>query len=364
MLLDPGLDTLLDRGHTLPADWYSDPEVWALERERIFARTWQYAGPVEWLDAHGSYFSARAGHIPVVVVRDGDEVRAFVNVCRHRAHLIVQGRGRRNTLQCPYHAWTFGLDGCLKSAPRVREENAAFAFEELGLRPLETEVYGPFIFVNPDPGCEPLANALGTVPERIERSGIDFSTLRLRRSIDWEAQGNWKNAVENYLECYHCPVAHPSFSQAIDVDPERYLLEAAGLTMSQYGPARHPAGEPLLPGGEIEESQYHLIFPNTSIDIVPGPPNLMVYAWCPTGPATMAASSHYFFPDSVSEEEIQQIVDFNDQVNDEDLALIAAVQAGLDSGTVPHGRLMPESERLIARFQRLVFDHLAGELGP
>jgi choline monooxygenase len=299
-----------------------------------------------------------------VVVRDGDELRAFVNVCRHRAHLVATGRGRRNTLQCPYHAWTFGLDGCLRSAPRVREEHAAFAFEELGLRPVKVESYGPFVFVNPDLDAAPLSEALGAVPARIERSGVDLASLRLRRTVDWECKANWKNAIENYLECYHCAVAHPGFSAAIDVDPSCYLLETAGSTLSQYGPAKHPTGAPLLPDGEIEESQYHLIFPNTSIDIAPGPPNLLIYAWCPTSPATMAASSHYFFPDGVTDEEIQQIVDFNDQVNEEDLALIDAVQQGLDSGTVPFGRLMPESEQLIARFQRLVLDHVAREPAP
>lgn len=360
-MLDTALGTLLDRGYTLPASWYSDPEIWGRERERIFARTWQYAGPAEWAAEHGSYFSTRAGHIPVAVVRDGDEIRAFVNVCRHRAHLVVEGRGRRNTLQCPYHAWTFGLDGCLKSAPRLQEERADFALAELGLRPMRAEVYGPFVFVNADLDARPLAESLGVVPGRIERAGIDLSALHLRRSVDWQCRGNWKNAVENYLECYHCAVAHPSFSQAIDVDPDRYLLEVDGLTMSQYGPARHTAGVPLLPAGPVEESQYHLVFPNTSIDINPGPPNLLIYAWGPTGPDAMAASSHYFFTDDVSDEDVEEIVAFNDQVNDEDLALIASVQLGLDSGAVPHGRLMPESEQLIGRFQRLVYDHLTGE---
>lgn len=358
------LGAQLERGYTLPASWYSDPEIWALERERIFARTWQYAGPVEWLPGHGSYFTSRAGHIPVVVVRDGDEIRAFVNVCRHRGHLVAAGRGRRNTLQCPYHAWTYGLDGCLRSAPRAREEQATFAFDELGLYPVGVEAHGPFVFVNPDRDAPPLAETLGDVPARLERSGVDLSSLRLRRTVDWECRANWKNAVENYLECYHCAVAHPGFSAAIDVAPSRYLLEAAGATMSQYGPARHSAGTRVLPAGEIEEAQSHLIFPNTSIDIAPGPPNLMIYAWGPTGPGTMAASSHYFFPDGVAEEDVQQIVDFNEQVSEEDMRLIDAVQQGLDSGAVPFGRLMPESERLIAHFQRLVFDHVSGESAP
>ncbi len=360
MAVDVDLGALLDEGCTLPATWYSDPEVWALEKERIFARTWQFVGPVAWVEEHGAYFAARAGHIPVVVVRDGDEVRAFVNVCRHRAHLVVQGRGQRNSLQCPYHAWTFGLDGCLKSAPRLRDEDAAGRLDGLGLRPLRCEVSGLGVFVNADLDAAPLADALGTIPASIAASGIDLGTLELRRSVDWESGGNWKNAVENYLECYHCPVAHPGFSQAIDVRPDVYELETGALTMSQRGAARHEVPERLLPAGAVEVAQYHLLFPTTSIDIVPGPPNLTIYTWNPTGPHSMAATAHYFFDATVSEADVEQIVAFNDQVNAEDLALIDAVQVGLDSGMVPHGRLLPDSEQLIARFQRLVLEHVQG----
>ena len=360
MIVDTELGSLLEQGYTLPASWYGDDAIWQLEKERIFGCTWQYAGPIEWVAEHGAYFSSRAGHIPVVVVRDGDELRAFVNVCRHRAHLVVEGRGRRNSLQCPYHAWTFGLDGCLKSAPRLKEEQAPFAFSELGLRPLRVEAWGPMVFVNADLDCGSLVDALGPIPARILESGVDLSRLRLRSSEDWAAPGNWKNAIENNLECYHCAVAHPGFSKVIDVAPETYQLETHGLTLSQYGPRKHEPGRdaPELPVGDVELSQYHMMFPNTSIDITPGPPNLQVYAWRPTGPHGIDSTSHYYFDEDVPEAEIDQIVAFNRQVGSEDMGLIRSVQAGLDSGTVPHGRLMPESEKLIARFQRLVYDAL------
>src|SRR5262249_10935648 len=114
----------LDAGLTLPASWYGrDETVHRLELERIFARTWQYAARAEELAEPGSYVAGRAGHIPVVVVRrrDGD-LRAFVNVCRHRGHLVAEGSGRRESLQCPYHAWTYDLDGQLRRAPRSDRE--------------------------------------------------------------------------------------------------------------------------------------------------------------------------------------------------------------------------------------------------
>src|SRR6478735_6114552 len=177
MAVDVALGTMLEQGGTLPAHWYSDPDIHVLERERVFARTWQFVGPTEWLDRDGAYFTARAAHIPVVVVRDGDRLRAFVNVCRHRGHLVAADRGCKRTLQCPYHAWTYGLDGTLRSAPR--------------------------------------ADALGPLPEHIAASGVDLGALRLRRVEPAVTECNWKTALENTLECYHCQVAHPGFSRVI-----------------------------------------------------------------------------------------------------------------------------------------------------
>jgi phenylpropionate dioxygenase-like ring-hydroxylating dioxygenase large terminal subunit len=354
--VDAAVGDLLAQGYTLPASWYSDPAIYELERDRIFARCWQYAGPLEWLAEDGGYFTTRAGHVPVVVVRDGDEIRAHINVCRHRAHLVAQGRGVRKALQCPYHAWTYGLDGCLRSAPRARDE-ATFRFEDLSLLPAACEVAGPFVFVNPDPDAAPLAETLGGVLDRISNAGIDLARMRLRIADEWHGPGNWKNAIENYLECYHCPVAHPSFSQAIDVSPEAYVLEAEGQVVSQYGPARHGAG--LLPDGEVVEAQYHLIFPNTSVDVTPGAPNVEIYSWTPLGPDSMMGAIHYFFDEDAADEDVARMRAFNAEVNAEDMSLIASVQAGLDSRVVPHGRLMDSSERLIARFQRLIYERLS-----
>ena len=108
---------------TLPYEWYADPAVLRLEQERIFRACWQYAGRVEQAAEPGAFFTCHAGDVPVVVVRGrDDELRGFVNVCRHRGHLIAEGEGRRETLQCPYHAWTYDLEGSLRSAPRADRE--------------------------------------------------------------------------------------------------------------------------------------------------------------------------------------------------------------------------------------------------
>jgi phenylpropionate dioxygenase-like ring-hydroxylating dioxygenase large terminal subunit len=131
---------------TLPWSWYEDPAVARLERDRIFRRAWQYAGRRDELTAPGSYAATHVAGLPVVLTRDRDDViRAFANVCRHRGAIVASGAGERGTLQCPYHAWTYGLDGCLRAAPRTKGE-PGFPLDRLGLVPLAVGEWGPFVF--------------------------------------------------------------------------------------------------------------------------------------------------------------------------------------------------------------------------
>ena len=133
----------------MPWAWYADADVLRREGERIFARSWQYAGHLGQIGETGGFFAATAGQIPVVVTRARDgELRAFLNVCRHRGHVVASGSGERETLQCPYHAWTYDLDGRLRAAPRSDRE-PGFDTDELGLKQIAVATWGPLIFVNP-----------------------------------------------------------------------------------------------------------------------------------------------------------------------------------------------------------------------
>jgi choline monooxygenase len=170
---------------------------------------------------------------------------------------------------------------------------------------------------------------------------------------------NWKVALENYLECYHCPVAHPGFSKLIDVDPDQYRLLPGVHSSSQLGPLRDSVVDgPYDARGGLTQSQYHFIWPNTTINIAPGPQNLSIERWVPAGPRTTIEVTDYFFAPDVPEDRIQEVIAFDSQVAAEDVALVESVQRGLDSKTVLQGRLMPESEQLIVNFQRRVFDAL------
>jgi choline monooxygenase len=307
---------------------------------------------------NGTFFAATVGQIPVVVTRASDgELRAFLNVCRHRGHVVASGAGRRETLQCPYHAWTYGLDGRLCAAPRSDRETG-FETDELGLVPAQVNTWGPFVFVNPDPDAAPLADALGDVPSRLAEV-LDVNALEFRFRTEFELDANWKIACENFLECYHCAVAHPGFSAAVDVSPDAYRLEANGLVSSQFGPLRRN-GDSFLSGGEVPRSQFHFLWPNFGINVFPGQPNLSCGSMLPLGPERTARFLDYFFAPDVDQAWVDELIDFDDQIGREDTALVEGVQRGVRSGVLAEGRLLTESERLVAHFQRLCAEALAG----
>jgi choline monooxygenase len=359
----PPLGQPLEEGWTLPADWYRDQVVFDRERERVFGVGWQYAAPASHVAEPGSFVTAQVGHVPVVVVRDrAGALRGLVNVCRHRGHLVAHGSGCRETLQCPYHAWTYDLDGSLRRAPRSERE-PGFDPAALSLVPVSVDAWGPFVFVNPDAGAAPLAEALAELPALVAESGLALDELRFHSHHEWTIDANWKVVLENFLECYHCAVAHPGFSKVIDVDPDAYGLRVHRTFSSQVGPVRASALDggrrvPYVPRGDVRQAQYHFLWPATTINIAPGPQNVAVERWVPTGPRRTVEVTDYYFGADVPPDQIADLMAWDEQVAREDVALVDAVQAGLDSAAVPQGRLMRESEQLIADFQRRVYEAL------
>ena len=344
---------------TLPWGWYSDPAVLELERDRIFRRSWQYVGHTGEVAEPGSFAATWVGDVPVVLVRDReDTLRAFLNVCRHRGSIICDGQGQRETLQCPYHAWTYGLDGRLITAPRSKREGGIES-PELGLVQLQLGTWGPLVFVKPDPEAAPLDDFLDGMPERIADAGIDLDALRFLQRSESELACNWKVSAENFLECYHCPTAHPGFSAVMDVSVDSYLLETSSGRMTQHGPPRAEPRGAYDPTGEVERGQFHLLFPGTVINVMPGRPNFSIGPIVPTAPETTYRFLDYFVAPDADEAWIEESLAFDAQVGAEDRVLIERVQAGMRAGLVEDGRLLPESEQLIAHFQALVVDALA-----
>jgi phenylpropionate dioxygenase-like ring-hydroxylating dioxygenase large terminal subunit len=338
-----------------PLAWsaYSDPALPPLERERIFAGAWQYVGHLGELGEGAGYVASRVGDIPIVVTRDRDGLlRAFLNVCRHRGSVLAAGAAARETLQCPYHAWTYGLDGALKAAPRSNRE-PGFDCEGVALRPASVGAWGPFLFASPHPEAAPFSDVLGDLPELVAAAGVDVGELRHHSRAESTVDANWKLVAENFLECYHCSVAHPGFSALVDVSPDAYELALGGSFSSQFGPVREN-GSGLDTEGQVSRSQFHFLWPNTMINIFPGRANLSIGPVLPAGPGRTERFLDYFFGPEVEAAWISELLELDGQVGAEDRVLVENVQRGVGTGLIERGRLLPESEQLIVDFQQRV----------
>ena len=322
---------------TLPSDWYVDPSHLEGELERVFDRSWQYAGPAELVAEPGTYLTTRAGRVPIVVTRDSEGgLNAFVNVCRHRGAEVARGRnGKRKSLQCHYHAWTYGLDGRLRAAPQT----SGLDLSDVALPRAGVGLWGPFVFVNPDPDAAPLEEALGELPAITAGANVPLDAIRPRRSSSYEIEANWKLVVDNYLECYHCPVAHPGFSKAFDVD-DYTLTEYPTFSVQR------------TPGREAGEGLYAFLWPNFTLNVYTR--NVSVNLFVPLTAGRTLALFEYYLADEVSDDEADEFVAFVDQVQREDTELCESAQRGLRSGRLERGLLVPGREDGLRHFQRLV----------
>jgi phenylpropionate dioxygenase-like ring-hydroxylating dioxygenase large terminal subunit len=295
---------------------------------------------------------ALAGGLPVVLTRDRDDIlRAFANVCRHRGAIVAEGAGERGTLQCPYHAWTYGLDGCLRAAPRTAGD-PDFDAAGLGLVPMAVVTWGPFVFVNPDPAAGPLSDALGDLPDLVREHGVDVDALRFHHRVEYEIQANWKIAIENYLECYHCRLNHPGLVSVIDGPPPGDGGgRAAGEPVQPGAPGprrgRRPRPGPVPPAVPVAQGQRRARPGGEPLDRA----GLARRARC-------RGFLDYFFAPGAPEDWIAEFLAFDDQVGAEDTALVEAAQRGAASGLVDNGRLLAHDEQLIAHFQAYVRERL------
>jgi choline monooxygenase len=241
------------------------------------------------------------------------------------------------------------LDGALRAAPRS-EADPDFDRAGLGLRPAQVATWGPFLFVNPDAAAGPLTDTLGVLPDLVREAGIDVDSLVFHSRAPYSLAANWKVAVENFLECYHCAVAHPGFSEVVDVSPGAYRLQRHPTFASHFVRMRADG----TPGG-----QFHLVWPSTKVNVMPGAANLSIGPLTPVDPGRTEGFLDYFFPADADPSWVAEYLELDDQVGAEDRVLVESVQRGLRSGAFDHGRLMLPSEELIADFQRWVTAGLA-----
>lgn len=351
------------RASTLDASWYLDPDVYERELERIFARTWQAVGRVSDVAKAGDFITAEAAGEPLVIVRDQQErIRAYYNICPHRAGAVARGQGSRKTLQCLYHGWTFGLDGALLRVPGF-EGTEDFDPACHSLREVRAETWGPYIFVNLDDAAAPLAEMWGDAFR--QTSGIDFSRWRLVERCDYLINCNWKVYMDNYAEGYHVPMAHPGLNREMDLND--YYVDTYRFYSTQWVPVK--AGDRgnrakrrytnPQPGDKI---CYHVVFPNFMIDTYPD--NISVNILKPVSVDQSLLTFEWYFNDSVSAEAMESMVRFADEVQYEDIEICEYVQTNLRSRAYNRGRFSARHENGVHHFQSLVHEYLNNDVIP
>jgi choline monooxygenase len=361
----------IECAQTLASRFYTDPAILAIERARIFHRTWQLVGTLSQGcgEANGvartiadpeTYFTAEVAGEPIIVVRDQKGMlRAFSNVCRHRAGPIALGSGCKNVLRCQYHGWTYTLDGKLIGTPDV-EGVEFFDRSTMGMVPLRVGTWEQFIFVNFDDAGPPLGDFLGQIPQQAD--GFAFAGLQSAERRDYVIDCNWKVYVDNYLEGYHIPIAHPGLMKEIDY--ANYRTGTFRYHSQQFAPIRamkegDSAKRFYAPGGGLQEALYFWIFPNLMLNIYPD--NISTNVVVPLSQDKTLTIFEWFFHDvksPQSQERIARAIAFSDEVQQEDIMLCSNVQKGLHSAAYDRGRYSVKRENGVHHFHMLLREFL------
>ena len=360
--LMPDLAQQLQRGRPLPSEWYTDPALYELEQRRVFGRSWQYAGHLGKVREPGDYFTCQAGRVPIVVVRGKDgELRAFLNICPHRAHPVASGEGNRSSLQCRYHAWTFKLDGVLSGAPRSERE-PDFDKSAHCLTQAQVGCLGELVFVNPDPTAPSLEQTLDAFPGLVGGAGVDVAAGTYRGTRFFDVEANWKIIVENSIECYHCATIHPAMAAAADVTADGYRIECGPGWSVQYSPVKEPyVPDELKEAGTAYEILMAYLFPNTVILGDNVSPDVHVFSWQPVSTGRCVTRVDLFSArGSDDAATVDEMFAGIAEIYCQDLDVVRDVQRGHESGFAPRGVLLVDSEVAIQRFHADVHAAVAG----
>ncbi|HEY3811995.1 MAG TPA: aromatic ring-hydroxylating dioxygenase subunit alpha [Caulobacteraceae bacterium] len=351
---------------SLPAWIYSDPGFFDLERERVFRQAWQVVCHLNDVPNPGDYYTLDFLNEKVLTVRGADgQVRSFHNVCRHRASRVLEGdRGNcGHRMVCPYHAWSYGLDGKLIRTPAWQ------GFEGLdptahGLAPVEQEIFCGFVFVRFAPGLPSVAEMMGRYVDELTVHRLEelvpFGRVTIRpRPV------NWKNIGDNYSDALHIPVAHPGLTRLF---AGTYAMEADAWVEKLWGditerPSSNPSErvyQSLLPHFEHLPEQrrrrwaYYKLWPNIAFDIYPDQVDFMQFIPV-SATESVIREIAYALPDERREAKAARYLNWriNRQVNKEDTALIARVQAGMASSSYDTGPLAKGEVGLTAFAERL-----------
>jgi choline monooxygenase len=355
---DPGKP--LGQASTIPGSWYTDERVAERERETVFSRTWQMVGRTEQVAEAGQYITAEVAGEPVLVVRGQDgKLRGFFNVCRHHAAAVMtEPCGTAARLQCPYHGWTYGLDGSLKGVPDF-EGVENFDRNQNGLVPLSVDVWEKFVFVHLDANPMPLAEYLGDMVEQFTPLHLDQLHFAGRREFIIDC--NWKVFVDNYLDGgYHVPYLHKGLNSILNY--ANYTITNGARFCLQSSPIDAAGGESMTASVRQGQALYYWLYPNFMLNWYEGylDTNLVL----PLGIDKMKVIFEFYFNDvgQTAEERNKNSMDVSERIQDEDHSICVSVQRGLKSRAYGAGRLSVRREAGENLFHKLLHADLSKEL--
>jgi choline monooxygenase len=344
----------LEEAWTIPAPWYFDLRIAELERASVFGATWQVVGRTDQVRDNGQFFTAELAGEPLVVARGEDgRLRAFYNVCRHHAAAVVtEAQGRANQFRCPYHGWTYGIDGALKG---MVEFDGVCNFDRAknGLVPIRVDTWENFVFVNLGGRAVPLSEFLGVVPELVAPLELAKKLHFFDRRV-YTLNCNWKVYVDNYLDGgYHVPHAHKGLSSVIEYT--KYTIENFERACLQSSPlSSDSSSEAGFAATRQGRAFYLWLYPNFMINAYEGvmDTNLVL----PLGVDRCAVVFDYYFADTstAADARHKESIAVSERVQDEDMAICDAVQRGLGSRAYVAGRLSVRREAGEHLFHRLL----------
>ena len=323
---------------SLAAKYYTDPEVFKLETNGLLARTWQFAGHASQLKETGDYFTFDMAGESLFCIKGRDgEIRTFYNVCQHRAHQLVSGQGQTRVVVCPYHAWTYELTGELRAGPNIKAVEG-FDKSSICLTSVRTEVFLGFIFVNLDNDAKPMDEWFPNVRTELESYIPHWDTLAPLEWVEIPENCNWKVSVENYSECYHCTLNHPTFSTGV-VRPETYDIQPQGYCLRHTTECNSMDAMTYdINSGFQKNDQYSswFLWPMFSFQVYPG--NLLnTYHWRAVDADHVVVWRGWYSVGGEENEIVRQMaVQDRETTVAEDIGLVESVQRGLKSrGYVP-----------------------------
>lgn len=360
---------------TLPGRYYYDQAIYDLEQERIFSQMWVCVGRADAIIGPGSYAVVTIGRESIIVVRGRDDVlRAFLNVCRHRgARLCNEASGRlKGSIQCHYHAWTYGLDGRLIGAPNVLSDEQ-FDRALYGLLPVALEVWEGLIWLNLADKPAPIADQLNqTIVERFGDyaafARYDVGNLKVGKTIVYDVQANWKLILENFMECYHCAPMHPEFCQLLPefktgivsdyVNGEAARLAEHVEAFTITGKASRPSLPGLLP--EDLRQYYGIVLqPNALLNLLHD--HVVIHWLVPDGPGRTRITCDWLFDPAVMAREDfdpMDAVEIFDIVNKQDWEVCQWTQLSMGSRAYKSGGVYVPVEQHIRAFADFVLERV------